>query len=114
MKRAIDPLPPRLHRRAVALGERLKRARLRRKLSAELVAERARVSRTTLHRVEKGDAAVSFATVIRLLSIFGLDADLDSLAADDELGRRLQDANLKAPRRAPKRPPSAAGSGRDD
>lgn len=101
MKTKTGPLPPRLKRRASALGERLQNARLRRKLSGVLVAERARISRSTLSRLENGDPSVSLATVCRLLSIYGLDEDLDTLAADDEIGRRLQDANLKQPRRAP-------------
>lgn len=41
------------------LGERLRAARLRRKFSAETVAERAGISRMTLHRMEKGDPAVT-------------------------------------------------------
>lgn len=106
MKNATKPLTPKLQRRAQALGERLQKARLRRKLSASLAATRARISRSTLSRLENGDPSVSFATVLRLLSIYGLDSDLDTLAADDELGRRLQDAELKTPRRAPKRQPS--------
>lgn len=104
MKQSSTSLPPRLRRRAEALGERLKNARLRRKLASALVAERARVSRTTLSKLENGDPSVSFATVLRLVSIYGLDGDIDRLAADDELGRRLQDADLTTPRRAPKRP----------
>jgi transcriptional regulator with XRE-family HTH domain len=61
------------------------------------------VSRSTLSRLENGDPSVSFATVLRVLSIYGLDAELDSVAADDELGRRLQDAALKPPRRVSRR-----------
>lgn len=101
MKTKTAPLPPRLRRRSVALGERLRQARLRRKLPGALVAERARISRSTLSRLENGDSSVSLATVCRLLGIYGLDDDIDMLAADDELGRRLQDAGLKQPRRAP-------------
>lgn len=103
MKKSTGSLPPKLARRARALGDRLRKARLRRKLSSELVATRARVSRSTLSRLENGDASVSFATVLRLLSIYGLDSGIDTLAADDELGRRLQDAELRTPRRAPRR-----------
>lgn len=102
MKKPTDPLPPRLARRARALGDRLRKARLRRKLPSELVAARARVSRSTLSRIENGDPSVAFATVLRLLSIYGLDDDVDAVAADDELGRRLQDAGLRIPRRAPR------------
>lgn len=103
MKSRIDSLAPRLARRTRALGERLKNARLRRRLPAELVAVRARTSRSTLSRLENGDPRVSWATIMRVLSIYGLDSDVDRLAGDDELGRRLQDAELKTPRRAPRR-----------
>ncbi len=41
------------------LGEQIKLARLRRHLSAELVAERAGVSRTTVWNVEKGSPSVA-------------------------------------------------------
>jgi len=105
MKKRTDPLPPKLARRAHALGDRLRKARLRRKLPSTLVAKRIRVSRSTLSRLENGDPSVSLATVLRLLSVYGLDPDIEVLAADDELGRRLQDAELKTPQRAPRRRP---------
>jgi len=103
MKTKTQTLPPKLMRKAQALGERLKKARLRRRLPSDLVAVRARTSRSTLSRLENGDPAVSFATVLRVLSVYGLASDVDGLAADDELGRRLQDADLKTPRRASRR-----------
>lgn len=103
MKKTTEPLPPKLVRRSQALAERLRNARLRRRLPSELVAKRARISRSTLSRLENGDASISFATVLRVLSIYGLDTDLDRVAVDDELGRRLQDADLARPSRAPRR-----------
>lgn len=77
------------------LGERIKLARLRRDLPAELVAERAGVSRSTVWSVERGAASVSmgmYAAVLHALG--GLDRELDKIAAEDELGRSLQDAEL--------------------
>ena len=85
------------------LGERLRLARLRRRLSAGSFAERVGVSRDTLHRLEKGDPGVALGTYARALRVLGLDADLDAVARDDELGRKLQDLALTAPRR-PRRP----------
>lgn len=88
---------PAEQRRLVALGERLRLARLRRRLSVLTVAERAGISRTTLYHVERGDTAVTLGTVVRVLSVLGFGEDLDALAADDPVGRQLQDAAL--PRR---------------
>ena len=73
------------------LGERLRLARLRRKLTATAVAQRAGISRTTLYNAECGDAAVTLGTYLRVLVTLGLEADLDLVAADDKLGRKLQD-----------------------
>ncbi len=85
------------------LGENLKLARLRRKFSADLVAERAQISRTTLWHLEKGKATVSLSTLLRVLSVYGMQQDILKLAEDDVLGRKLQDANLKVNKRATKK-----------
>ena len=85
------------------LGQRLREARLRRRFSSAVVAERAGVSRPTVTRVEAGDPAVTIGTWLRVLAVLGLERDLSLVAADDALGRRLQDAGLPTRRRAPKR-----------
>ncbi len=85
------------------LGEHIKLARLRRKLSAEQVSERADISRSTLWLVEKGTPGVSMGTYCQVLFVLGLEKDLVKVAADDELGRKLQDAELVVKERAPKR-----------
>lgn len=90
---------PALQRQMEALGDRLRLARLRRRLAATLFAERVGISRDTLHRLEKGDPAVALGTYARALRVLGLDGDLDALARDDELGRKLQDLELVTPRR---------------
>jgi transcriptional regulator with XRE-family HTH domain len=84
-----------------ALGQRLKLARLRRNLPSILFAERMGISRDTLHRLEKGDPTIALGTYMRALRVLGLDGDIDAVARDDELGRKLQDINLPArPRRS--------------
>ena len=83
-----------------ALGERLRLARLRRKLGVDITCERAGISRMTLYRAEAGNSAVALGTLMRILSVLGLESDLDLLARDDKLGRLLQDNEL-APRRRP-------------
>ena len=86
------------------VGEQLQLARLRRRLSAEQVAERAGIARSTLSLIEKGSSSSTVETLFRILSVLGLEADFLTLAKDDELGRRLEDARLKVPKkRAPKR-----------
>ena len=82
------------------LGERMRLARLRRRLTAVVVAERANISRPTLAKVERGDPSVTLGTYLRVLAIYGLETDLSIVAADDVLGRRLQDLALPAPRKA--------------
>lgn len=86
------------------MGEQIRLARLRRKLSTEIVAERAGVTRATLLKVEKGSPSVAmgiYASVLHALN--NLDADLLLVAKDDELGRKLQDLDLITKKRAPKR-----------
>ena len=81
-----------------ALGERLRLARLRRRLGVAITCERAGISRMTLYRVEAGSPAVALGTLLRILSVLALESDLESIARDDKLGRTLQDQAL-APRR---------------
>ncbi|MDQ6879248.1 MAG: helix-turn-helix domain-containing protein [Candidatus Dormibacteraeota bacterium] len=100
MSRPTRPLFPESQRRAEALGERLRLARLRRRISLADLAARVGASRITLARLERGDLSASLGLLVRLLGVLGLDADLDQLARDDELGKRLQDVRLRRPRRA--------------
>jgi len=85
------------------LGENIKLARLRRKLSAEQVAERAGISRSTLWQIEKGKPSVAMGAYFQVLFIMGLEKDFLKLGADDELGRKLQDIGLLVKERAPKK-----------
>lgn len=103
MSRRSPLLLPRLRRLLEEVGANLKLARLRRKYSAETVAQRAGISPKTLYRVEQGDPAVALGIYARVLQALRLEKDLARLAADDELGRKLQDAALIPKRRAPKR-----------
>jgi len=81
------------------LGERLRLARKRRKFSALTIAARAGISRTTLYHVEQGEPAVTFGTYLRVLAVLGMDKDVERLAADDTLGRLLQDLALEPGKR---------------
>lgn len=85
------------------LGERLKLARMRRKLSSAVVAQRAGISRTSLYKVEAGDPGATLGTYMRVMAVLGLEADINTLAADDKVGRKLQDLALEAPESALRR-----------
>lgn len=92
---------PSEQRMLAALGERLRLARLRRQLSHTVVAQRAGLSRSSLYKVERGDPGATLGTYLRVLAVLGLDGDFNALAADDKVGRKLQDLALTAP--APRR-----------
>ncbi len=94
MAKSTLPTFPALQRQLTALGHRLRLARERRRLGTELFAERLGVSRETLRRMEKGDATIAMGTFLKALRVLGLDRDIDKIAADDELGRKLQDIEL--------------------
>ena len=104
MKKKSVVLMPKTLEILKTMGEQIKLARLRRRLTADLVAERAGISRATLWSIEKGAPSVSIGMYAAVLhSLNNMDSDLLKIAKDDELGRKLQDLELLTPKRAPKR-----------
>ena len=104
MNRKTTTLMPKTQSILTQMGEQIRLARLRRHLTAELVAERAGISRVTLSNIEQGSPSVaigSYAAVLHALN--GMDKDLLLVAKDDELGRKLQDLELPTRRRAPRK-----------
>jgi len=102
MKSRKSILLPKETRILADLGTNLKLARRRRKLTTEQVAERANISRSTLWHVEKGSHHISIGIYLQVFSVLGLADDFKQLAADDTLGRKLQDAQLITKRRIKK------------
>ncbi len=96
-------LLPKQQRILKELGENIKLARLRRKLSADQVSIRANIARKTLWAIENGSSSVSIGAYLQVLFVLGLDKDLLNVAKDDELGRKLQDSKLITKERAPKK-----------
>ena len=112
MTRKAPSIVPRLARLLAGLGENIRKARLRRAHSAEVVAQRAGISRKTLYRVEQGDPAVALGIYARVLQALRLESDIGLIASDDLLGRKLQDAGLERKTRAQRKlARAAAGSG---
>ncbi len=93
---------PSLTRLLSGLGENIRLARLRRRFSASLLAERAGIARNTLRAIEHGNTGVALGAYANVLFCLGLQNDLTLIAKDDELGRKLQDANLPVKARAPR------------
>lgn len=94
MAKKTAPLLPATERRLERLGDRLRMARLRRRLQAKQVAERAGMSRMTLRQIERGASGVTIGAYVAVMQVLGLDENLEALALDDTLGHRLQDSRL--------------------
>lgn len=103
MAKRTPPLFPKTIAILKELGENIRLARLRRNITAKLEAERAGISFVTLSQIEKGSPTVSLGSYAQVLMTLRLEQDLLKVAADDELGRKLQDLGMKTRRRASKR-----------
>ena len=104
MKKVSSNILPATEEILRTLGEQIKLARLRRNLTAELVSERAGISRASLWKVESGNPACAmgiYAAVLHALN--NLDKDLLLVAQDDDMGRKLQDLNMVTKKRASRR-----------
>ena len=87
-------LYPQVQKKLEDLGHRIKLARLRRKLTIEMVAERAKISRCSGREGEKGSPSVAIGIYVNVLMAIGMVKELDNFLADDPMGRMLQDDEL--------------------
>lgn len=94
MDRRKQILFPKYQKILEKVGENIKLARKRRKLTSIQVAERADINRSTLTEIEKGNPSVSLGAYFNTLRVLGLQDDFLKIAADDEYGRKLQDIAL--------------------
>ena len=78
------------------LGQDINDARRRRRITVELMAQRAGLSRSTIGKIEKGDPTTSMGGYGAVLFVLGMDKRLSDLvdSMHDLVGRRLEDENL--------------------
>lgn len=103
--RTTTPMPLPVKRSLAKLGSDIKAARVRRRITMTLMAERAFVARSTLQKVEQGDPGVSLGVYATVLFILGLSEGIADLAdlARDSVGLQLDEERLPQRVRASKR-----------
>lgn len=94
--RTKPPLPLPIKRALAKLGADIKAARLRRRITTAIMAERAFITRPTLNKVEQGDPAVSFGIYATVLYVLGLADRIPELmdVRHDGVGLSLDEARL--------------------
>ncbi len=102
MAKKTSPLLPSTVELLYQLGDRLRLARLRRKLTSKQVAERAGMSPMTLRSVERGGDGVTMGAYLAVMQVLSIEQDINLLGQADTLGRNLQDARM-----SPKTKPGA-------
>lgn len=103
------PLP--VERALTRLGADIRDARRRRRIPTATMAERVGISRTTLHKVERGDPGVSLGAYATVLFVLGLEERVAELAdpRNDAVGLDLEAEALPKRIRARRRPTPASG-----
>jgi transcriptional regulator with XRE-family HTH domain len=96
MRKVRSPLPPRVTEALARLGTDLKNLRARRRMPMAYAADRVSISRSTLHKVERGDPNVSLGIYAALLHSYGMLERLESLAKArwDRTGLALEESRL--------------------
>ena len=102
MSRKTVILEPNTEEKLKKMGQRIKKARLRRNISAEMISKQAGIDESTFYAIEHGVSTVSLGAYAAVLSILGLNNDLDSIAVDEEAKKQLYEQNLVKRKRASK------------
>jgi transcriptional regulator with XRE-family HTH domain len=117
MAKKIAPLLPATDELLRQFGDRLRLARLRRRLTAKQVAERAGMAPMTLRSLEHGGWGVTIGAYLAVMQVLGIEKDLNLLGKADLVGRELQDARMHTRTKTarptlspPIQPPAAAKS----
>ena len=85
------------------MGTRIKKARLRRNIMAEKLAEQVGISKGTLSAIEQGVPTVSIGAYAEVLSALDMVNDLNSIAVDIGGKKNYQEEQLRQRKRATKR-----------
>lgn len=112
--RTTPPMPLPVKRALAKLGSDIKAARLRRRITTTLMAERAFVARSTLQKVEQGDPSVSLGVYATVLFILGLSERIADLAdvGIDSVGLQLDEARMPQRVRGRNRSKNHSSAGR--
>jgi transcriptional regulator with XRE-family HTH domain len=76
MPATAPPVAPAEQKRLAQLGERIRVARKRQRVTAVAAAEAAGISRVTLHRIERGEPTVAMGAWVAAAAALGLVLDL--------------------------------------
>ena len=82
------------------IGQRIKKARLRRNISAETISKKAGIGESTFYAIERGASTVSIGAYVAVLAALGLDSDLDAIALDESGKKLFGEQNLASRKRA--------------
>jgi hypothetical protein len=95
-KKPSETLPIPVMRALRKLGHDIRDARRRRRIPAGIAAERASISRTTLVKIEKGEAGVAIGSYAIVLFVMGMTERLADLAdpRTDAVGLQLEEEHL--------------------
>ncbi|MCF6766366.1 helix-turn-helix domain-containing protein [Thiotrichales bacterium 19S3-7] len=99
-----EHLPIPIQKSLRKLGKDINHARRRRRITMELMSERAGFSRITLSKIEKGDPSVSLGAYASALFVLGMTNHLEKVAdaSHDIVGQELEEENLPRRIRIPK------------
>ena len=103
MSRKTVILEPNTEDKIKKMGQRIKKARLRRNISAEMISKKAGIGESTFYAIERGVSTVSLGAYAAVLSALGLDSDLDAIATDVDGKAMFWEQNIVERKRAKRR-----------
>lgn len=104
-KKPSEILPIPVMRALRKLGHDIRDARRRRRIPVAIAAQRASISRMTLHKIEKGEPGVAIASYATVLFVMGMADRLADLAdpRSDAVGLQLEEEHLPQRIRRPRK-----------